>query len=66
MLTDLQYHMEKEIRHTASKNTEYTKSGNISQCSSVSIVSDYGLKDQGLIPSRGKDFFISLLHPDWL
>jgi hypothetical protein len=29
-----------------------------SRGSSVSMVSDYGLGDQGLIPDRGKGFFL--------
>lgn len=38
----------------------------VSWDSLVSIVSDCGLHDQCLIPSRGKEFFFYLLHPDWL
>jgi hypothetical protein len=34
--------------------------------SSVSIVSDYGMDDQGSIPDRSKGFFLSPLRPDWL
>jgi hypothetical protein len=37
-----------------------------SQGSSVSIVSDYGLDNQGSIPRRGKGFSFQPLCPDWL
>jgi hypothetical protein len=35
---------------------EQTRHGN--RCSSVSIVSDYGLDDRGSIPDRGRGFFL--------
>jgi hypothetical protein len=37
-----------------------------SQGSSVSIVSDYGLNNWGLIPGKDKGFFFQPLRPDWL
>jgi hypothetical protein len=33
---------------------------------SVDIVMDYRLYDRGSIPGRGKRFFSSPQHPDWL
>jgi hypothetical protein len=34
--------------------------------SSVRIVSDYGLDGQGLLPYRGRGFFLWSLLPGWL
>jgi hypothetical protein len=34
--------------------------------SSVSIAMGYGLDSWGLIPSKGKRFFSTSQHPDWL
>jgi hypothetical protein len=38
----------------------------MSQDSSVSIATGYGLDGQGSIPGRGKKFFSTLQRPDWL
>jgi hypothetical protein len=38
----------------------------MSRSSSGSIVSDYGLDNQGSIPNRGREFFFQPLHSYWL